>query len=82
MDTQHTEQSGDRHRSRFMVRVPEIFRTKLQLLREKTGRPMTSLVQWALKMLLRGFGLWTKEDDKELAREQPGHGQIPEGEAT
>lgn len=65
-----------------MVRVPEIFRTKLQLLRKTTGKPMTALVQWALKLLLRGFGLWNKEDDKELEREQPGGGVLPEGEPT
>jgi hypothetical protein len=81
MDT-NPDKSSDRHRSRFMVRVPEIFRTKLQLLKEKTGKPMTALVQWALKLLLRGFGLWKEEDDKELEREQAKLGETTEGEPT
>jgi hypothetical protein len=61
---------GDRHRHAFKLRLPEIFRTKLQVLKEKTGTPMTKLVQSALKMLLRGFGLWKKKDEKELERQE------------
>jgi hypothetical protein len=53
-----------------MLRIPEIFRSKLRLLKEKTGTPMTKLVQSALKMLLRGFGLWKKEDEKVLESQE------------
>jgi hypothetical protein len=53
-----------------MIRVPEVFRDKLQLLRERTGKPMTELVQSALKVLLRRFGLWGKKDERALEREQ------------
>ena|SRR5579871_1963888 len=77
----NNERTGDRHRSRFMVRVPEIFRTKLQLLRERTGKPMSALVQWGLKLILRRFGLWNKSDDVELDRQQETTGGL-EGEAT
>jgi hypothetical protein len=62
-------QPGDRHSSRFMLRLPEIFRTKLRLLREKTGKPITQLVQAALKLFLKGVGLWKKADERELERQ-------------
>jgi hypothetical protein len=61
---------GDRHRHTFKLRLPEIFRTKLQVAKEKTGTPMTKLVQSALKWLLRGLGLWNKKDEKELERQE------------
>jgi hypothetical protein len=69
MSIHHDEYRGDRHRSGFRLRLPEIFRAKLQLLKEKTGKPMTVLVQSALKLLLRSFGLWKKKDEEELQRE-------------
>jgi hypothetical protein len=77
----HSNESGDRHRSRFMVRLPELFRTKLNALKEKTGNPMSALVQWGLKLLLRRFGLWKKEDDRELGQQQAA-GELADGEAT
>ncbi len=64
------ERSGDRHRAAFKLRLPEIFRRKLQALKERTGTPMTKLVQSALKTLLRGFGLWKKKDEQELERQE------------
>jgi hypothetical protein len=67
-------QRGDRHSSRFMVRLPEIFRNKLRLLSERSGKPITQLVQAALKTLLRGFGLWHKEDERELERQEATRG--------
>jgi hypothetical protein len=66
----NSDATGDRHTSSFMLRLPEIFRTKLLLLKEKTGKPMTALVQWGLKLLLRRFGLWNRQDEKELKRQQ------------
>jgi hypothetical protein len=71
MDT-HDDRSGDRHRYAFKLRLPEIFRTKLQALKERTGTPMTKLVQSALKTLLRAFGLWKQQDEKELERQEKG----------
>jgi hypothetical protein len=61
-DTSKTN-GGDRHASPFMVRLPEIFRRKLQLLKERTGRPMTWLIIDALKRYLARFGLWSKHDE-------------------
>lgn len=60
---------GDRHVSHFLVRLPEVFRGKLRLLRAKTGKPITQLVQSALKLFLKGFGLWSKKDERELQRQ-------------
>jgi hypothetical protein len=61
--------SGDRHTSRFMVRLPEIFRSKLRLLHERTGKPITQLIQSALKMFLKRFGFWSQQDERELKRQ-------------
>jgi hypothetical protein len=57
--------NGDRHASTFMLRLPEVFRHKLQLLRQRTGRPMTALVCEALKRYLARFGLWSKRDEAD-----------------
>jgi hypothetical protein len=76
MDT-NNDRPGDRHRQAFKLRLPEIFRTKLRVLKERTGMPMTKLVQSALITLLRGFGLWTKKDETELERQE----NISSGEA-
>ena len=69
MSIHDDERAADRHRSGFRLRLPEIFRAKLQLLKKKTRKPMTVLVQSALKLLLRSFGLWKKKDEEELQRE-------------
>lgn len=52
-----------------MVRLPEIFRTKLRILRDRTKEPMTGLVRTAIKLLLRAHGLWSKKDEQELKRQ-------------
>lgn len=69
MNPHNDLRQGDRHRSDFRLRLPEIFRSKLQLLRERTGRPMTVLVQSALKLLFRKFGMWTQPDEDALRRQ-------------
>jgi hypothetical protein len=61
---------GDRHRERFLVRLPEIFRSKLRILRDRTQQPMTALIRMAVKLLLRAHGLWSKKDDQELRRQE------------
>jgi predicted transcriptional regulator len=58
--------NGDRHTSPFMVRLPLLFRSKLQELKERTGQPMTVLIVQALKQYLAGYGLWKRRDDKVL----------------
>lgn len=63
MNEKHPKRPGDRHASLFMLRLPEVFREKLRLLRERTGTPMTQLVKAALKRYLALFGLWGPEDD-------------------
>lgn len=60
----------DRHRHTFMVRLPEIFRSKLRFLAEKTGKPMTSFIKTALKSFLTLAGLWHRQDDVELALQE------------
>jgi hypothetical protein len=45
----------DRDTSGFMIRLSELFRPKLQLLKEKLRQPMTALVQLALKTLFARF---------------------------
>jgi hypothetical protein len=69
MKSSNARRTGDRHLSSFRLRLPVIFQTKLELLKDKTGKPMTELVQSALKFLLRRFGLWRKKDDEQLQRE-------------
>lgn len=71
MDTPQNPRSHDRHASGFMIRLPEIFRSKLQVLRRKTKKPMTELVIVALKAFLARFGLWKKADERALEREKP-----------
>jgi predicted DNA-binding protein len=66
----HNHKRRDRHRETFMVRLPEIFRTKLNALAQKTGRPMTSFIKAALKSFLSLMGLWHRQDDLELARQE------------
>lgn len=72
MKDTNPHRSEDRHRFTFMIRLPEIFRSKLVALRERTGKPMTILVQTALKGLLAAAGLWSKQDEKELEQSQSG----------
>lgn len=56
----------DRHRSLFMIRLPEIFRTKLAQLAARSGQSMTALVQTALKRFLARAGMWSKQDEAAL----------------
>jgi predicted transcriptional regulator len=70
MGTNNKGRSGDRHRHTFMVRLPEIFRTKLRWLAEKTGKPMTALIKAALTSFFTRLGAWNREDAQELAREE------------
>jgi predicted transcriptional regulator len=70
MDTSKKDRSDDRHRHTFMVRLPEIFRTKLRALASKTGRPMTSFIKAALKTFFTAAGMWDRKDDAELARQE------------
>jgi len=70
MDKAKKDRSHDRHRNTFMVRLPEIFRTKLRALASKTGRPMTSFIKTALKTFLTAVGMWHRQDDAELARQE------------
>jgi len=69
------QRPGDRHRERFMVRLPEMFRTKLRLLRERTQQPMTALIRTAITLLLRAHGMWSKKDEQELQRQVNRDGQ-------
>jgi len=55
-----------------MFRLPEIFREKLQALKERTGKPMTRLLIEALTSFLRKFGLWSRRDEKRLDAEMGG----------
>jgi hypothetical protein len=56
----------DRHRSGFMLRLPEIYRTQLKKLREKTRRPMTTDIQIALEKYLADNDLWPPpESDRD-----------------
>jgi hypothetical protein len=64
------QRSGDRHRHTFMLRLPEIFRTKLRWLADKTGKPMTGLVKAALTSFFTRLGVWGKEDDRILAEQE------------
>ncbi|MBY0527626.1 MAG: hypothetical protein K2R98_29785 [Gemmataceae bacterium] len=67
-----SDRPGDRHKHRFLVRLPEIFRDKLRQLRDRTGRPMTQIIWSALRAYLKRFGLWNSHDDKVLeAQTQP-----------
>lgn len=63
-----------------MVRLPEIFRTKLRGLADKTGKPMTSFIKTALKTFLTAVGRWSAEDDKILAQQE--RAALNEGPAT
>jgi hypothetical protein len=63
MNESNNNRAGDRHISPFMLRLPEVFREKLRILRERTGTPMTQLVKAALKRYFALCGLWGKEDD-------------------
>jgi hypothetical protein len=49
-----------------MVRLPELFRNKLRLLKRRFGILMTEAVQVALKEYLAKFGLWSKQDEQAL----------------
>jgi hypothetical protein len=73
---------GDRHNSHFMVRLPEIFRTKLRLLRDKSGKPITQLIQSALKMFLKRLGFWSQQDELKLRRELGSTHLNPENHAS
>ncbi|MBL8793338.1 MAG: hypothetical protein JNM56_05500 [Planctomycetia bacterium] len=60
----------DRHRSPFMIRLPEIFRDKLQQHSARSNKSMTALVKAALKQFLRRADLWTRDDDAALAEQE------------
>jgi hypothetical protein len=47
----------DQHRSGFMVRLPEEFRTVLESLQQKNERPMTIELQRALILYARQEGV-------------------------
>lgn len=61
---------SDRHASGFMVRLPEVFRTQLNLLRDRHYAehryrpPLTTLVRQALEDFLRTQGLWPPPADE------------------
>lgn len=69
--------SEDRHRSRFMFRLPEIFREKLQALKARTGKPMTRLLIEALTSFLKKFGMWSRRDEQRLEAEMGGEAANP-----
>jgi predicted DNA-binding protein len=48
----------DRHTSRFMVRLPEIYRVQLNKLRRRTGLTIVMEVRTALEEYLDKHGLW------------------------
>ena len=59
------KQSGeDRHASGFMVRLPEVFRSQLQLLCAQTRRTMTTEIQIALEEHLAKSGLWPPQESE------------------
>jgi hypothetical protein len=58
------EPEMDRHRSGFMLRLPEIYRTQLRKLRAKTRRPMTTDIQIALEEYLEKNELWPPEEEQ------------------
>lgn len=50
--------SSDRHTSGFMLRLPETYRTQVNLLRLRTSRSITEEVRTALEAHLASHGLW------------------------
>lgn len=52
-----------------MVRLPLLFRSKLQALKKRTGTPMTMLIVQALKNYFIRFNLWSSHDDRILAEQ-------------
>jgi hypothetical protein len=71
MSTTSQNRRKDRHRSPFMIRLPEVFRTKLAQYADRSGQTMTALVKLALKQFLARAGLWSKQDDARLAAQEP-----------
>jgi hypothetical protein len=51
-------EAADRHASGFMVRLPEVYREQLRLLRPKTRRTMTEEIKMAIEKHLEAEGLW------------------------
>ena len=47
----------DRHKSGFLVRLPEEYRVKLQELKDRTDRPFVATVRRALDAFLRANGV-------------------------
>jgi len=70
MSTTPEHRRKDRHRSPFMIRLPELFRTKLIQCATRSGQTITALVKLALKQFLARAGLWTKQDDIRLAEQE------------
>jgi predicted DNA-binding protein len=56
---------NDRHRSRFMVRLPEIYRIQLNKLRRRTGLTIVEVVRAALEDHLDKHGLWPPKGEGE-----------------
>lgn len=55
---------ADRHKSGYMLRLPEHFREMLQDLTQDTRRTMTEEVKIALERYLKGEGKWKDPPSK------------------
>jgi hypothetical protein len=55
----------DRHRSRFMVRLPEAYHTQLMKLKKRTGKTIAAEVRAALEAYLAEHGLWPPPTELE-----------------
>lgn len=52
-----TTRTEDRHRSGFMVRIPEAYKAGLQEIKAKTGCPFSEAVRRALDAYLKANGI-------------------------
>jgi hypothetical protein len=55
--TRRSEKTADQHASGFMLRLPEKYKDALELVKSKTGIPMTVSVQMALEKHFRALGI-------------------------
>jgi hypothetical protein len=54
----------DRHASSFLIRLPEVYRDQLRLLRQQTRRAMTEEAKIALESHLASHDLWPPKGQK------------------
>lgn len=51
------KKTNDRHKSGFLVRLPEAYREKLHGLKEKTDRPVAAMIRRAVDAYLKENGV-------------------------